>query len=253
MWTNPELKWLDPANGIGNFPMVVYNELLEQLPKTYKDLYSTEQGKKKHIIEKMLYMVELDTANVKISRRIFGKRANISCGSFLEDKWVKDFNGIDKFDIIIGNPPFNASQENEGKKGGGDSLWPKFVEKSLDLLVNNGYLVFVHPSAWRKPPSDNSKTIGLFNKMAHENHIEYLEIHDTKDGMATFNVGTRYDWYVINKHKNSSNTTIKDQTGAINEINLSNWIFLPNYDINKIISVDKSEINSLYGTNMKLI
>jgi hypothetical protein len=251
VWTNPELKWLDPANGIGNFPMVVYNKLLEQLPKTYKDLYSTEQGKKKHIIEKMLYMVELDTANVKISRRIFGKKANISCGSFLEDKWVKDFNGIDKFDIIIGNPPFNASQENEGKKGGGDSLWPKFVEKSLDLLVNNGYLVFVHPSAWRKPPSDNSKTIGLFNKMAHENHIEYLEIHDTKDGMATFNVGTRYDWYVINKHKNSSNTTIKDQTGAINEINLSNWIFLPNYDINKIKKIlsDGEEDYVIYSRN----
>jgi hypothetical protein len=251
VWTNPNLKWLDPANGIGNFPMVVYNKLLEQLPKTYKDLYSTEQGKKKHIIEKMLYMVELDVANVKISRRIFGKRANISCGSFLEDKWVKDFNGIDKFDIIIGNPPFNASQENEGKKGGGDSLWPKFVEKSLDLLVNNGYLVFVHPSAWRKPPSDNAKTIGLFNKMAHENHIEYLEIHDTKDGMKTFNVGTRYDWYVINKHKNSSNTTIKDQTGAINEINLSNWIFLPNYNINKINKIlsDNEEDYVMYSRN----
>ena len=28
VWTNPSLKWLDPANGIGNFPMLVYEKLL---------------------------------------------------------------------------------------------------------------------------------------------------------------------------------------------------------------------------------
>jgi hypothetical protein len=237
VWTNPDLKWLDPANGIGNFPMVVYQKLLEKLPDKYSGAngsYSGEAGKKKHIIEKMLYMVELDAANIKISRRIFGKDANISCGSFLEDKWKKEFNDVDKFDIIMGNPPFNASQENVGKKGGGDSLWPKFITTSLDMLVNNGYLVFVHPSAWRKPESDNSKTIGLFNIMAHDNHIHYLEIHDTKDGMNIFNVSTRYDWYVLQKHRNNSDTIIKDQMGVIDKIDLSVWNFLPNHNIDKI-------------------
>ena len=231
VWADPDKKWLDPANGIGNFPMVAYMRLMEGLSQKIPD----DQKRSKHIIENMLYMVEINPKNVKISRRIFGSNANICCADFLNetDKVMREF-GVDNFDIIIGNPPFNASQENEGKKGGGDSLWPKFVELSLDLLETNGYLMFVHPSAWRKPPSESSKTIGLFEKMAHENHVEYLEIHDTKDGMATFHVGTRYDWYVIKKHKNTSKTVIKDQQGNTAEINLSEWKFLPNYNFSEI-------------------
>ena len=31
VWTNPDLKWLDPANGIGNFPVIVYYKLMESL------------------------------------------------------------------------------------------------------------------------------------------------------------------------------------------------------------------------------
>jgi len=253
VWGDPDKKWLDPANGIGNFPMVAYMRLMDGL-KTHPD-YLNDQTRSKHIIENMLYMVELNPKNVKISKRIFGSNANICCADFLNetDKVRKEFHRVDNFHfhVIMGNPPFNASQENEGKKGGGDSLWPKFVELSLDLLVTNGYLMFVHPSAWRKPQSDSSKTIGLFGKMAHENHVEYLEIHDTKDGMTTFNVGTRYDWYVIKKHKNKSKTVIRDQQGNTTEINLSEWEFLPNYNfsqIKKIVS-DTEQDYVIYSRN----
>ena len=234
VWTDPTLKWLDPANGIGNFPMVVYFKLMKGLERWDTD----DKKRSSHIIGNMLYMVEINPKNIKISKKIFGSKSNICCADFLEnsEKCFRQF-GVDKFDIIIGNPPFNASQENEGKKGGGDSLWDKFVINSLELLIRNGYLVFVHPSAWRKPESNNSKTTGLFNTMCHENHIEYLEIHDTKDGLKTFNVGTRYDWYVLKKHKNNSDSIIKDQKGIINKINLNDFAFLPNYNINRIKSL----------------
>ena len=38
--------------------------------------------RKEHIIKNMLYMVELQADNVIVSRKIFGKDANIFCGSF---------------------------------------------------------------------------------------------------------------------------------------------------------------------------
>ena len=60
----------------------------------------------------MLYMVELQPDNVLVSQKIFGKDVNIFCGSFLtrhnksiNPKIAEKF-GIDKFDIIMGNPPF---------------------------------------------------------------------------------------------------------------------------------------------------
>jgi hypothetical protein len=248
VWTNPNLKWLDPANGIGNFPMVVYNKLLEQLPKTYKDLYSTEQGKKKHIIEKMLYMVELDTANIKISRRIFGKGANISCGSFLEDKWVKDFKGIDKFDIIMGNPPFQPEKTEQDKRQGGHGgkiLWDKFIVKSLELLATNGFLGFITPSSWRKPENK------LYTVMTKQNQLLYLHIISKKQGQQLFDVSQRVDLYVIEKKSKYKNTEIIDELGKKINLDLSQWSFLPNYDFNtikKIITTEDKGIKVIYDT-----
>ena len=200
-----------------------------------------------------LYMNELNQVNVALSRKIFkwidpNASPNIFKGDFLAQE---NIGGVEKFDIIIGNPPFNASQEYTNKKGGGDSLWPKFVIKSLALLKTDSYLNFVHPSSWRKPESESSKTSGLFNEMAHNNHLIYLEIHDTSDGNKIFGVGTRYDWYVIKKQKNNSITEIKDQQGIMHKINLNDWNFLPNSNIEliKTLLSDKMEDYVIYSRN----
>lgn len=250
VWTNPELKWLDPANGIGNFPMIVYERLMKGLEKSFPNKSECSN----HILTKMLFMVELNPKNVKISKKIFGDNANIVCGDFLSGSWKTDekFEGIDVFDVIIGNPPFNSDQNFDKKKGGGDSLWPKFVKISIQLLKKNGYLVFVHPPPWRKPESEKSKTNGMFKLMAHENQIEYLEIHNTKDGKKTFNAGTRYDWYVIQKTTIHKNTKIKDENGKEHMINLKKWFFLPNYDfeiIEPLLTQNDNHANIIYNRN----
>jgi len=226
VWKNPNLKWLDPANGIGNFPMVIF----ERLNNGLKDVISNEKERKKHIIENMLYMIELNEKNVGVSKKIFGNNANIYCGSFLEDRW-KDYFGVDKFDVIVGNPPYN--KDSVGKGGG--VYWSQFIYSSFDNLNHNGYLCFVHPSAWRKPQDKNTKTKGLYDLMTKQNHLLYLEIHDTKDGKKTFNVGSRYDWYVLQNAYSVKPTIVKDQLGIEHIIQLKDWIFFPNhsYDIIK--------------------
>jgi hypothetical protein len=252
VWKKKDYKWLDPANGIGNFPMIVYFKLM-------KELDSVPLSKRsEHIIKNMLYMVELNPKNAKISRKIFGKDANILCMSFLSEDYkkvnpiIKDEFGVEKFDVIMGNPPFNDSQENDGKKGGGNSLWPYFVKTSLETLKQNAYLVFVHPAGWRKPESENSKNKGLFKLMTHDNMMKYLEIHNTDDGNKVFNAGTRYDWYVIKKHKSNSNTIIKDELGVEYDINLKEWEFLPNYNINVIkplLKTNDKSVDVIYSRN----
>ena len=237
VWSDPDSKWLDPANGIGNFPMLAYIRLMEGLKSKIPD----PKKRSEHIIKEMLYMVELNEKNVAVSRKIFGPNANIFCGSFLSDdkksvnSKVLEAFGIDKFDVIMGNPPFNA----EGRVNTGNTLWPYFVKISIDLLKSNGYLVFVHPAGWRKPESDKSKTKGLFRLMAHENSLLYLEIHDTSDGHKVFNAGTRYDWYVLQKKPNRSDTLILDQMGKSYKVNLNDFEFLPNFDINEIKKILK--------------
>jgi hypothetical protein len=241
IWKDPNQKWLDPASGIGSFQMIVYEKLIKSLESWEPNL----QKRHDHIIQNMIYMCEINRKNIKTARKIFGEKSNIIKGDFLKIPFHI------KFDVIIGNPPFNDSQDAKNKKGGGNSLWPDFVEKSLDLLKENGYLVFVHPSGWRKPESEEtSKTHNLFKKMTRESQIEYLEIHTKADGVKTFGVQTRYDWYVLRKTKCYKKTVIKDETGKHYKINLLKWDFLPNCyysEVKKLLSNDNVDV--IYSRN----
>ena len=67
VWINKELKWYDPAAGMGNFPIAVYLRLIN----TLKDIILDEEERTKHIIEKMLYMGELNKKNCLITKQIF--------------------------------------------------------------------------------------------------------------------------------------------------------------------------------------
>jgi hypothetical protein len=176
IWSDPTKKWLDPANGIGNFPMVAYMRLMDGL----KDIseFSNPEKRSKHIIQNMLYMVEINPKNVKISRRIFGSHANICCADFLneQDKVLRQF-GIQNFDVIIGNPPFQDEVDTtrEGgdsggggpRKGGKNKLYERMTISCIHLLKTNGYLIFVTP--------DNIMT-GNTNK-AYEEIIKHRVIY----------------------------------------------------------------------------
>lgn len=131
-----------------------------------------------------------------------------------------------KFDIIVGNPPYNAAQENDGKRGGGATLWQEFVKKSILLLTEGGYLCMVHPCGWRG--------IGKHGKFSEvqslllSKQIKYLEIHGAMEGFKTFGVGTRYDWYVLQNKSVADATTIKGEDGKTYQANLTQLPFIPN-------------------------
>jgi len=243
VWKNPDLKWLDPANGIGNFPMVAYTKLMEGL----KEWETSDARRSKHIIENMLYMVEINPKNVRISKKIFGPNANISCANFLEqtDKWVRDFGGVNTFDIIIGNPPFQPDKTERTAGQGKHTIWDKFVKKSLEILISRGYLCFITPASWRKPKHE------LYPIMTRENQLLYLHIYSKNDGRSIFNVAQRFDLYIIQKQESHKLSEIIDEMGVSIILNANEWDFLPNYEfknIKKIITREENGINVIYDT-----
>ena len=68
-WTNPDLKWLDPCSGKGNFFAIAYSRLMKRLSTKIRNKTKRSQ----HILKKMLFMVELNSSNVQELHKLFGK------------------------------------------------------------------------------------------------------------------------------------------------------------------------------------
>lgn len=143
---NPRKRWLDPCCGRGYFMIYLYKMLFQGL----RYWESNEDKRHKHIIENMLFMVELNGEYIPDLHEIFGKEANIYHEDFLE---------IERkgFDFIIGNPPFNVgglvkvpTNTKIDKRGDGKAIWMHFIIKALNSLKGRGLLVMITPSIWMK-------------------------------------------------------------------------------------------------------
>ena len=153
VFTDPNNKWLDPGAGTGFFSIFLFWKLDSGLSNIIKNI----EERRKHIIENMIYMVEIQQENIETLKNIFGKNANIFNLDFVTDS-IKHI----KFSYIIGNPPYNINgvkkvptNREKNKKKDGQTLWFEFIKTSLKLLEKNGKLIMIVPSIWMKP--DKSK------------------------------------------------------------------------------------------------
>jgi len=137
VWVNPNLKWLDPCNGVGTFPSVVVERLMVGL----KDVIVDDCERYRHIIEKMIYVCEIQPKNMELFLCAFDREddheLNIYYGSFLDkkfDEYMLNDWGVDKFDIVLGNPPYKNGTHH------------KFIVKGFNLLNEGGSVLILHPS-----------------------------------------------------------------------------------------------------------
>jgi hypothetical protein len=70
------------------------------------DASKTEKRLKKHILENMLYMCELNKKNIEVSRKVFDPEnlyaLNLYQGRYLDLDPYEEW-GVEKFDVILGN------------------------------------------------------------------------------------------------------------------------------------------------------
>lgn len=85
VWSNPNLKWLDPANGTGPYPIMVIYKLMKGLESWEPDA----EKRYKHIVENMIYVCELQPKNMFLYMCAVDPfdtyKLNIYTGSFLEE------------------------------------------------------------------------------------------------------------------------------------------------------------------------
>jgi hypothetical protein len=247
IWQNTELKWLDPASGIGNFLIVVYYKLMDSLkPKILDD-----KQRSKHIIENMLYMVELNSTNFHVCNKIFKMINPDAIPNIVECDFLNEFNpnkifNIDKFNLIVGNPPFHKKVGPNKKQ----KIWHFFVIDSINKYLNDsGYLVFVHPNGWRDIKGDYIKVLRLIKSR----ELLSLTMRDYKDGVLTFGgSATNYDYYCLKNTLNDKNLTLVNDIDHKSYIlNLNNYDFIPSgkFEIfEKILGKGCDKVELLYSS-----
>jgi hypothetical protein len=258
VWTNKDLKWLDPANGIGNFPVVVYYKLMEGLKHEIKD----DDTRSKHIIENMLYMSELNPVNVALAKKVFkmidsGSTPNVIRANFITDydkvlkKMRDDAGDVNRrFDIIIGNPPYNSGgiraktteniKHDKEVQENAKTIWPQFVENALSILKKeSGYLLFIHPASWIGFKGANGE---IFKKI----QIKYLRYYNVVTAHKLFGNQSGeipLTYYVLQNANTTNDTTIFDNATEQNEeFNIYKFNFVPTESISlwkKILAFTK--------------
>ena len=221
IWSNSSYKWLDPSAGIGNFPLVLFFYLMDGL----KDKIRNDIKRAKHIIEKMIYISEINKTNISICKQIFKKICpsaipNIYCGDFLKLNPIS-LNWPNKFNFIIGNPPYNIGGTGlEGSK----RTHIIFTEYSLKLLSNSGFLLFICPPSYRETGSPMNK---LFKQA--KGHFIFIKIYGAQETNKLFHIQGRVDGFIYQTDTNGT-TIIDDEYGHItNGIELDIDKHIPNF------------------------
>ena len=145
---NPNLTWLDLGAGNGAFSRALFKRLVQHLQSSMLPDADIEA----HILQNMIYMVEIYPAHIDYLKTIFHKP------NIIERCFLSLDSADKKFDFIIGNPPYNINgaiktptNTSLKKSDDGKAIYVDFVYKSLELLKPDGFINFIIPSIWLKP------------------------------------------------------------------------------------------------------
>lgn len=224
IWSDPELRWLDPCAGEGNF----FDRVVPRLMEGLREAIPGEAARRRHILGTMLTMVEINPTNLRILRKKYGRDgagARILAGDFLDDAVVAVDPSGTRYDVILANPPYQAPKhEVYVGSAGNRTLWDAFIRKADGLRSPRGVQGWITPANWRRPEHP------LFPLLY--DRLLYLRIYGKSAGLALFGVQTRFDIYVTAPQADPSRPIplLVDEGGETHraEIVPQDWPFYPN-------------------------
>jgi superfamily II DNA or RNA helicase len=141
-WKRKDVKVLDPCAGVGNYSVVLVDKfmkgLVDEIPDTEERL--------KWILEEIIYMNEYQSKNLFIYLQLFDSenkyKMNFNRGDYLKLD-IKETFGVEKFNLICSNPPYNDSNTGDNNKT--KNLYNLFTEKAIK---ESDKVIFITPSRW---------------------------------------------------------------------------------------------------------
>jgi hypothetical protein len=124
-----------------------------------------------------------------------------------------------KFSLEINNPPF---QDSENRGNTQHKLWIDFLLHSHKTLEENGILAYVTPASFASP---SSKVLKLMKEYSTKFISFDSKKHFEEEGN---NPGSTFAHYIIQFTKDKNEITKIIQNECEYNINLNNFIYLPN-------------------------
>lgn len=139
IFISDKTTFLDPCFGSGTFLKVITKKL-------------REYGHSDENINSRLFGVEKSIRFINIVGKVVNIKPTLIHANFLE----YNFKNM-KFDVIIGNPPF----QTPGAKSNHKKYWVEFLLKGRTLTTPQGYLSFVTPSSYINTSRHGKTTLGV--------------------------------------------------------------------------------------------
>lgn len=180
---------LDPCIGGGQFVKII-----EKIKR--------DAGKTDTEIKNSVFGIEGN----KLRRDYAVNRFDLKGTYTVENFLLKEFNGM-KFDVIIGNPPYQDS-------AGQNTLYPKFYSKSVELCKPNGYIAMITPPAiipglWGLKDPDGIK-------MPDPRAIRYIAVGNKVKSYFDKKVASDFCYFILqNTVDNNCNVTVETDNGTI--------------------------------------
>lgn len=155
IFTNPNTTFIDLYVKSGLF----FTEIVKKLNLGLINTIQNREQRIKHILEKQVFGLAPTNIIYNIAKNyIFGEIPDVKSDNLIQldltpyskNKEIKNilnkyFGGIDmKFDVVIGNPPFNTGTKKQ--------LYPDFYLSSIQLA---DWVCLIFPTGWQEPKNNN--------------------------------------------------------------------------------------------------
>jgi hypothetical protein len=151
-------------------------------------------GINKDAVNESFHLVDNSRIYANYVRGTYGFK-NVYCEDFLT--WNIDM----KFDIVIGNPPFQEIKTDQSRKDQASNLWSKFWVRALECSTDTARVALITPVSWVSPSSDlkGKDCIHGLNRLWDVFNL-YTSYANIQDVAAHFpGVGSSFGYVIVDK------------------------------------------------------
>lgn len=210
VWSSSTTTFLDPAMAGGQFILAIERRL-------------KAAGHSPENIAARVYGCENALIRVKY---VQNWHKALSAHLYVRDTLNHDWGDM-KFDVIVGNPPYQDTMADGARKSISSNLWSKFMDKSVnELLAPQGWCAMVVPASWAGPTKNLSNGRRIIKDIFAANNTTLLNL-DPSLNTYFGQVGSTFSWFMTQKAPYSGVTHIQlSSTGHV-DVDLTKVESLP--------------------------